>query len=196
MSDWTDDEYNNMLGLVSEHGFPGQIIPEEYQGQNSNSVAKYPDRPKSEDRPRVMAAAGFQEVADDTPRRLLQTDSSDSGSSYVADALKKKIQQATGIKISRPDFRKLGIYNESTWVDANIVTKVKDQGRYCAASYAFAVAAAVEAAQASENGRAVPLSEQQIIDCTFDGKRRNFGCLGGSLHETIKYVKKKAILKA
>mgnify|MGYP003318269633 CR=1 FL=1 len=109
---------------------------------------RYPVRPKDDDLPLVMAeAGGFLEVTDaEAPRLLQETEPKrESGSSAVADALKKKIHQATGIKLSRPDFRKLGIFNESTWVDASIVTKVKDQGRNCAASYAFAVVAALEA---------------------------------------------------
>jgi hypothetical protein len=32
------------------------------------------------------------------------------------------------------------------------------------------------------------LSEQQIVDCTFDGTSLNFGCLGGHLENSFKYA--------
>jgi hypothetical protein len=44
------------------------------------------------------------------------------------------------------------------------------------------VIAGLEAAQALENKeKAKRLSEQQIIDCTFESHYGNFGCLGGHL---------------
>ena len=65
----------------------------------------------------------------------------------------------------------------------------------CAASYAFAVVAAVEAAQAIENGQQYNhLSEQQIIDCTMNADHQNFGCLGGRLFSTLNYTKNNLVL--
>ena len=77
-------------------------------------------------------------------------------------------------EITRPTMQtKLGgLFNEFSWLDSSpqIVTAVKNQGQSCAASYAFAVIAGLESAQALENGeKAKRLSEQQIIDCTFNG---------------------------
>lgn len=77
-----------------------------------------------------------------------------------------------------------------------MTTSIKDQGRTCGASYAFAIIDALEAAQAKERGvDALQLSEQQIIDCTFNSVYRNFGCMGGSLERTIEYVQSKPILE-
>lgn len=46
-----------------------------------------------------------------------------------------------------------GLFYEWSWQNSQppIVTPVKDQGKKCAASYAFAVIAGLEAAQALEN---------------------------------------------
>jgi DNA-binding MltR family transcriptional regulator len=46
-----------------------------------------------------------------------------------------------------------GLFNEWTWQDATpkILTEVKNQGQKCAASYAFAVVAALESFQALNN---------------------------------------------
>jgi len=42
------------------------------------------------------------------------------------------------------------------------------------------VIAALESAYALENiSQPKKLSEQQVIECTFDGSYTNFGCLGG-----------------
>lgn len=77
-----------------------------------------------------------------------------------------------------------GLLTEFSWLDSDpkIVSAVKDQGSTCAASFAFAVTAALESAQALENkAQAKSLSEQQIIECTATGAYSNFGCLGGSM---------------
>ena len=46
-----------------------------------------------------------------------------------------------------------GIFNEFSWQDSSppILTPVRSQGKKCAASYAFAVIAGLESAQALEN---------------------------------------------
>lgn len=80
-----------------------------------------------------------------------------------------------GLKIDRPALKKNGEYMEFNWADSepSLISAVKDQGRNCSASHAFAVIAALEAAKAYENMKpAESLSEQQIIDCS----KYNFGC--------------------
>jgi hypothetical protein len=74
------------------------------------------------------------------------------------------------------------------------LTAVKDQGKKCAASYAFAVVAGLESAQAIQRQqKAIRLSEQQIIDCTFDSHYNNFGCLGGHMDQTFRYAEENLI---
>lgn len=192
MSDWTDDEYNNMLGLLDEKEYPDQIIPHSHQDVMHNKNFKYPDRPQEEpvNQQRLLAES------DEKIPNFFKDDEN------MGDFIKRKIHEHTGLKIERPDLTELGVYKESSWAKRNdgmpsVVTKVKNQGRMCSASYAFAIVAALEAAQAIEEGhKPIELSEQQIIDCTFDGSHQNFGCLGGSLGATIKYVTHKPILSA
>lgn len=148
MSDWTDEEYNNMLGLIPDGQLPESII--EYDHMNSNQRnGKYPDRPTRDD---------------SSPIRLLQERRSlqQASKSSIGDLIAEKIQKATGFNIS--DIKmptKLG--EETNWAEARspaFVTPVKDQGRNCSASYAFAVVAALEASQAKETGQsAISLSE-------------------------------------
>lgn len=102
--------------------------------------------------------------------------------------------------ITKPVYKEklAGIFREFSWYDSSpsILTGVRDQGKTCASSYAFAVTAALEAAQALENQEgARRLSEQQFIDCTFDGHYNNFGCLGGHLENTLKYAEDNLILE-
>lgn len=90
-----------------------------------------------------------------------------------------------------------GLATEFTWRDISprATGKIKDQGKTCAASYAFAVVAAVEAAQAIELGQEYNhLSEQQLVDCTFDHNYQNFGCLGGHLNSSLTYAKNNKIV--
>lgn len=85
------------------------------------------------------------------------------------------------------------------WKKSNpsVVTKVKDQGK-CGSSYAMAVTAAVEAAQAFDTAcEAISLSAQQVMDCSSDYIRGgNVGCEGGYLEKTFEYVKSHTIFDA
>lgn len=169
---------------------------------NENFDKKYPDRPYSVDNLIAVADTGSEkqpqtEAGSHQQRRVLEDESTEGWN--MGEMIRQKIKEHTGINIERPRFSQLGMYNESSWHrrkdgKPSIITKAKDQGRNCSASYAFAVVAALEAAQALEEGH-LPnsLSEQQIVDCTFDGGHHNFGCLGGSLRATTEYVTSTAI---
>ena len=90
-----------------------------------------------------------------------------------------------------------GLVTEYSWKDVTprATGKIKNQGKTCASSYAFAVVAAVEAAQAIQNGQLYNhLSEQQVVDCTFGHEYLNFGCLGGHLENTLNYTKNNLIV--
>lgn len=63
------------------------------------------------------------------------------------------------------------------WVNAGKVTRVKDQGEECLASYAFGATGAMESAHMISSGGSEEYSEQQLIDCSKGGA--NNGCHGG-----------------
>jgi len=62
------------------------------------------------------------------------------------------------------DYRKMGY-----------VTDVKDQGD-CGCCYAFASMCALEGQMAKKYGILNPLSEQNIVDCTYNPVSGNWGC--------------------
>ena len=72
------------------------------------------------------------------------------------------------------------------------VSRVKDQGNGCGSSWAFSAVSAVESALMISDITNATLSEQQIIDCTADYD--NFGCNGGWMNNTFKYIIDKGIV--
>jgi len=79
------------------------------------------------------------------------------------------------------------------WVKKGKVTEVKDQG-YCRAGWAFSAAGAVESAYAiSGNKNPIVLSEQQLIDCTWDWD--NHGCNGGFMTTSFRYYMRYGFMK-
>ena len=69
------------------------------------------------------------------------------------------------------------------------VTAVKDQGS-CGSCWAFAAASALESAHAIKFHELVPISKQQILDCSIEYD----GCTGADVPEALNYAKKFPIL--
>lgn len=63
--------------------------------------------------------------------------------------------------------------------------QVKDQG-YCASSWAFSAAGAVEGQFFKNKDKGEPLSEQQLIDCSWS--YGNAGCNGGHMIYSFRYI--------
>lgn len=72
------------------------------------------------------------------------------------------------------------------WRQLGYRTDAKNQAT-CGSCYAFSIASAVEAQIFRRTGKIVPLSVQQIVDCS--SSAGNGGCRGGSLSTTIRYLK-------
>ncbi|KAL3314990.1 Cathepsin L2 [Cichlidogyrus casuarinus] len=76
---------------------------------------------------------------------------------------------------------------EVDWVKEGKVTPIEDQGG-CGSCYAFSAAGCIESQLAIERNSLVPLSKQQIVDCS--AAFGNQGCHGGLQSKVFEYLLK------
>jgi len=73
------------------------------------------------------------------------------------------------------------------WRQSDAVTPVQNQGR-CGSCWAFAAIGSIEGVHKVASGSLVKFSEQEILDCTYEGQRD--GCQGGWYHDAFSLVQK------
>ncbi|XP_015788835.1 cathepsin L1 [Tetranychus urticae] len=71
------------------------------------------------------------------------------------------------------------------WRTKGIVTEVKNQAK-CKCCWAFSAIASIESANAQKTGKLVELSEENLIECSWD--HHNKGCNGGRMDLSFQYV--------
>ncbi|AUL78605.3 cathepsin Llike cysteine protease [Tupanvirus deep ocean] len=71
------------------------------------------------------------------------------------------------------------------WTEKGVVTEVKNQYQ-CGSCWAFSTTGAVESMHAIKTGKLISLSEENLIDCTFD--YGNLGCSGGLPSQALDYI--------
>lgn len=79
------------------------------------------------------------------------------------------------------------------WREYGFITPPVDQ-RSCGSCYAYSITESIEGQIFMQTGMLLPLSAQQLIDCSTGSG--NFGCVGGSLRNTLKYLEKSKGLMA
>ncbi|XP_043253123.1 procathepsin L [Colletes gigas] len=73
------------------------------------------------------------------------------------------------------------------WREAGFRTDPQNQ-KNCGSCYAYSIAGSIQGQIFKETGMLVPLSEQQLVDCS--ASAGNLGCSGGSLRNTLRYLEK------
>ncbi len=112
-----------------------------------------------------------------------------------------KMEEDVGAKNTRgtmfqpsPDFVPNNSSSGVDWREKGVVTPVKNQGD-CGGCWAFSATGSLEAqhvlSAAAANGShasLVPLSEQNLMDCTLVKPYNNMACLGGTMDKAFQYI--------
>ncbi|XP_072399503.1 cathepsin L-like proteinase [Diabrotica undecimpunctata] len=100
-------------------------------------------------------------------------------------ASRPKLNESLGVYIADPN---VNLPSSVDWRNEGAVLPVRDQGK-CGSCWAFSVVGALEGQVAIHKNEKIPLSPQNLVDCS----TQNLGCQGGFQEWAFEYVKSEGI---
>ncbi|XP_053318259.1 procathepsin L-like [Spea bombifrons] len=104
---------------------------------------------------------------------------------------KANTQKASPLKAPKNSCMKnSNVPEEVDWRNSGCVTPVKNEGTYCAPSWAFAVVGHLETRYCLKHNELLSFSEQQVVECD----PGNDGCCGGNPEGAFQYVNEHGLM--
>ncbi|XP_012346399.1 cathepsin L1 isoform X1 [Apis florea] len=173
------DEYWNSYKARYNKSYSGDLESSRRMTWEENLITIYKHN--------MMAAAGHHSYT------LKDNHIADLGTrQYIRDMVKlipsrkRRISKETLVGVSLSDHQR-DIPRELDWRESGFKTRAENQ-RDCGSCYAYSIAGSIEGQIFKKTGMLLPLSEQQLVDCSTS--TGNLGCSGGSLRNTLRYLEK------
>ncbi|XP_064201678.1 procathepsin L-like [Anguilla rostrata] len=97
----------------------------------------------------------------------------------------EELHRHGNLTFTLPDDGKVPLPPSVDWRRKGMVSPVRNQG-LCGSCWAFSVSGAMEGLMKRQTGKLVPLSPQNLLDCS--SSYGNMGCRGGYLSKTFRYI--------
>jgi C1A family cysteine protease len=169
-SNWLDEQFAR---YISRYG-KSYGTKEEYLYRRSLFEKQLEIVSAANSRNDVTYRVGLNQFSDLSDQEFSSRYLGDSGKEEPDAPLTNNIKLAQAPVISPIDWREKGV-----------VGAVKDQG-HCGSCWSFSTAGPVEENYAIKYGKQIVLSEQQLVDCSWD--YGNNGCNGGLFAQGYQYV--------
>ena len=104
---------------------------------------------------------------------------------YRMEEKKSIMPKSEGVFVASPGFVPSNVSID--WRKEGAVTPVMNQGD-CGSCWAFSATGSLEGQHKLSGKMLVPLSQQNLMDCTLNSKYNNMACLGGIMDKAFQYI--------